>query len=62
MIKLIKSLFKPKNKVKEYSGVADFLLHASEEEKIKMFMEAARKSNEDQLKVFNEAQLKTKAN
>ncbi len=47
---------------KEYKGLADFLLHASADEQNKVFTEAARKANEDQMKVFKQAQMKTQAN
>ena len=40
--------------------ISDFLLHASEEEQKKMFMEAARRANEDQRETYRKAQLKTK--
>jgi hypothetical protein len=37
---------------------SDFLIHASEEEKIAVFTEAAHKANEDQMRVFTAAGLK----
>ena len=40
------------------SRLSKFLLHASEEEKRSVFTEAARKSNEDQRKIYKEANLK----
>ena len=48
-------------KPREYTGVADFLLNAPLEEQIRAFTKAAQKSNEDQMKVFEAAQLKIKA-
>lgn len=37
-----------RSKKKQNSPFADFFLHASEEEKKKVFIEAAKKANEDQ--------------
>lgn len=45
-----------------YAGFSDFFLHAPADEKKKVITEAARKANEDQLKVFNEAHLKVTRN
>ena len=45
-------------KPKEYKGLADFVLRASKVEKERVFTEAAEKANEDQLRVFKEAELK----
>lgn len=46
-MKILNFFTKSKGKVKNGS-FADFFLHASEKEKEKVFMEAARKANEDQ--------------
>ena len=40
---------------------SDFFLHASEEEKIKVFREVARRANKDQQKIFRKATLKSKS-
>ena len=63
MITAIKNFFGgKKSEAVEYTGLADFFLHASSNEKKKVITEAARKANDDQLKVFNEALLKTRTN
>jgi len=61
MIDMIKNIFKRKNKGNdsEYTGLSDFLLRASPEEKKKIITEAARRANSDQLEIFNKS-LKTK--
>ncbi len=48
--------------LEKYSGVSDFFLHASDDEKKRVMNEAARKANEDQLKVFRAAKLKAQSN
>ncbi len=62
MIKQVFMFFKGKKieKTREYTGVADFLLNAPFEEQKKAITRAAQKANEDQLKVFEAARLKTK--
>lgn len=50
---------KKENKPKS-SKFSDFFRYASEEQKIKVFTEAARRANEDQREVYRKAQLKTK--
>ncbi len=40
----------------KYKGLSDFFMHASADEQKKVFTEAARKANEDQMKVFKQAQ------
>ena len=64
MITTITRLFRIKNRenTSEYAGLSDFLLRASADEKKKVIMEAARRSNEDQFKVFSKARLKAGAN
>lgn len=64
MISRIINFFKGKKAIKprEYSGLSDFLLHAPLEEQKKAIAKAAHKANEDQLKVFEAARLKAKAN
>lgn len=58
-MKLI-NFFKKTKQPEKHHGFADFFLHASEEEKIKVLTEAARRANEEQREVFRKAQLKTK--
>jgi hypothetical protein len=63
MIKTLTNLFR--GKIEEstaYEGLSDFFLRAPVEEKKKVIIEAARKANEDQHKVFKEARLKVKTN
>jgi len=64
MINKITQFFKGNNKgeATEYNGFSDFFRHAPKEAKERVIAEAARKSNEDQLKVFNEARVKVSAN
>lgn len=64
MISIITKLFIRRNREKspEYAGLSDFLLRASSDEKKKVITEAARRSNEDQFKVFSKARLKVGAN
>jgi len=50
------------SRAREYTGLSDFLLHAPLEEQKKAIARAAHKANEDQLKVFEAARLKTKVN
>ena len=58
MMKLLKSIFKSKETKgpEKYKGLSDFLMHAPLDEQKKVFTEAARKANEDQMKVFKQAQ------
>ena len=64
MMNKIKPLFKGKEIEKkpkaplEYAGFSDFFIHAPLDEKKKVITEAARRANEDQLKVFRERRLK----
>ncbi len=62
MIKKITSFFKSKKSPRneEYSGFSDFFLRASHDEKKRVMIEAAKKSNEDQFKIFTEARVRTK--
>ena len=64
MIKAIRSIFKGEGKknISDYAGFSDFFLRASDEEKKKVITEAAKKANEDQLKVFHNARLKAGVN
>ena len=64
MIKRIVNFLKGEKtpEIRKYAGVSDFLLHAPVNEKKKVITKAAEKANEDQLKVFEAARLKTKAN
>ena len=47
---------------KEYTGLSDFFLHATTEEKKRIIAQTASEANEDQLKTFEAARLKVKAN
>lgn len=51
-----------KRSVSKYTGLSDFLLHASPDEKKKIITEAARRANEDQFKVFIKARLRVGVN
>lgn len=64
MIRAISRFFRIKNKesTSEYAGLSDFLMRASSDEKKKIITEAARRSNDDQFKMFSKAQLKVGAN
>lgn len=64
MIQKILNLFMPKTHkiAQKYSGLSDFMLNATPEEQKQVFTQAAQKANEDQMKVFREAQLKTGSN
>lgn len=57
MIQKIKNLFnKRRGKIDpKYKGLSDFMLNATPEERIKIMTEAARRANEDQFRVFQEA-------
>lgn len=58
MKKMIKKLFNGKKDtdLSEYKGFSDFFLRAPENTKKEVIAEAARKANEDQMKVFKQAQ------
>ena len=58
MKKLLKKLFagKKNTDLSQYKGFSDFFLHAPENIKREVIAEAARKANEDQMKVFKQAQ------
>jgi hypothetical protein len=57
-----RNLFRKKGS-KEGPGLfSEFFLYASEEEKEKVFREAARRANEEQRRVFMKSHLKTKTN
>jgi hypothetical protein len=58
MKNMIKKLFTSKKStdLSEYKGFADFFLRAPESTKREVIAEAARKANEDQMKVFKRAQ------
>lgn len=57
-MKLLKNLFRSKKTAgpEAYKGLSDFLMHAPPSEQKKVFTEAARKANEDQMKLFKQAQ------
>ena len=42
----------------KYNFFSDFFLHATEQKKEEVLKEAARRANEDQMRVFEEARLK----
>ncbi len=64
MISKLKNFFKGKRteEPKKSEGLSDFFLHAPVDEQKQVFAEAARRSNEDQMKIFQEARMKVKAN
>ncbi len=64
MINKIKNLFKRKKREdpKKYEGLSDFFMHAPRAEQMEVFTEAARRANEDQMKIFQEARMKVEAN
>ena len=63
MIQKIRNLFKKTDKVNlsEYTGIADFFQRASIDDQKKVIREAAMKSNEDQLRIFERAKSRTVA-
>lgn len=50
------SLFR-KSEAKKPHTFAEFFLHASTEEKMKVYREAAERANEDQLKTFEQTKV-----
>ena len=58
MMKTLKNIFKGKKTKgpEEYKGLSDFLMHAPSDEQKRVFTEAASKANDDQMKVFKQAQ------
>jgi hypothetical protein len=58
MIKMLKNIFKIKEAKgpEKYSGLSDFLMRAPADEQKRVFTEAARKANEDQMKIYKQAQ------
>jgi hypothetical protein len=57
MIKSIKRLLLRTKTPADYGGFSDFFLNASLDEKKKVIVEAARKSNESQMNMFKKASL-----
>lgn len=57
-MKTLKNIFKGKKTEapEKYNGLSDFLMRAPADEQKRVFTEAARKANEDQMKVFKRAQ------
>ena len=49
------SFLKQKDQTSRYKSMADFFLHASDEEQKKLIEKAARESNELQLDLYNRA-------
>ncbi len=62
MIQRIKDFFTPRKKktTLKYSGLSDFMLNATPEEKIEIITKAAQSANDDQQKVFEDARLKVR--
>lgn len=58
MKKMLKKLFagKKNTDLSQYNGFSDFFLRASENTKKEVIAEAARKANEDQMKIYKQAQ------
>lgn len=58
MMKLLRKIFKSKKSMEteKYKSASDFFMRASAEEQKKIFIEAARRANEDQMEVFKRAQ------
>ncbi len=56
--KIIKSKKEKVEKPKKYEGLSDFFMNAPADEQKKVFIEAAQRANEDQFKIFIEAQMK----
>ena len=57
MIKTLMGIFKRKEATqkKEYTGLSDFFLHATDEEKKRVIAQTTSEANEDQLKTFEAA-------
>ena len=57
-MKILKKMFGSKKieEAKKYTSASDFFMHAPADEQKRVFSEAARKANEDQMKVFKQAQ------
>lgn len=55
---MLKKIFTPKKNtdLSEYKGFSDFFLRAPENAKKEVIAEAARKANDDQMRVFKQAQ------
>ena len=64
MMNKLRNLFRGRKEsdLKKYEGLSDFFMHAPADEQKKVFTEAARRANEDQMKVFQEARMKVEAN
>ncbi len=60
MKNIIKKLFgsKKNTDLSQYNGFSDFFLRAPEHTKKEIIAEAARKANDDQMKIFKEAQVR----
>ncbi|MFA6554537.1 MAG: hypothetical protein WCS89_03440 [Candidatus Paceibacterota bacterium] len=60
MLNKLKNIFRRKKSedTKKYESLSDFFMHAPADEQKKVFTEAARKANEDQMRIFKQAQLK----
>jgi hypothetical protein len=57
-MKIIKNILNGKKTEgsKKYTSASDFFMHAPADEQKRVFTEATRKANEDQMKVFKQAQ------
>ena len=53
--------FRKKPAIQKSSRFSEFFWHASEEEKDRVFKEAARRANEEQRRIFEESRLKARA-
>lgn len=64
MLKSIKNMFSRNQtkSVSDYAGFSDFFLNAPADLKKKVITDAAKKANEDQLELFNRANLKARIN
>lgn len=63
MIKKVINFFKGKKEENtKYNGFSDFFRHAPKEAKERVITEAAHRSNEDQLKIFNQSRVKVSPN
>ncbi len=59
-MKFLHTFFKGSYNKSDSNGFSDFFLHASEKRKEEVIREAAEKSNQEQIEIFNKSRLKTK--
>ncbi|MBI2444364.1 MAG: hypothetical protein HYV42_03965 [Candidatus Magasanikbacteria bacterium] len=55
-------IFRKRPVTAQTSHFSDFFLHASDEQKRKVFTEAAKRANEEQMEVFKKLHLKLETN